>query len=244
MPTKNRTVQISICDDERGFCSELEQMLRKIADQLTIQIRLDVWYSGETMQDYLSRGNRADIVFLDIELMRVSGIDVGNYIRHELHDHRTQIVYVSSKSNYASRLFRTHPYDFLLKPVEEKALYEVMKELADILYEKNYLMEYRNGKASYQVNYDEVLYFTSKGHKVSIIMMGEEREFYGKLKEVAEQAPPQFLTIHKSYLVNRDYVERYTFQSVEMKNKEELPISKAYQKIVREQLRHKRRPES
>ena len=81
---KNKFLNIAVCDDDKILCSELETMLNQIADQLNIHVEISVWFSGETLQDYLNKGNRVDLVFLDIELMRLSGIDLGHYIRKEL----------------------------------------------------------------------------------------------------------------------------------------------------------------
>lgn len=77
---KNKFLNIAVCDDDKILCSELETMLNQIADQLNIHVEISVWFSGETLQDYLNKGNRVDLVFLDIELMRLSGIDLGHYI--------------------------------------------------------------------------------------------------------------------------------------------------------------------
>lgn len=102
-----------------NFMFRIETMLNQIADQLNIHVEISVWFSGETLQDYLNKGNRVDLVFLDIELMRLSGIDLGHYIRKELNNINIQIVYISSKTSYAIKLFKTQPYDFLIKPIKE-----------------------------------------------------------------------------------------------------------------------------
>ena len=65
-------------------------------------------------------------------------------------------------------------------------------------------------------------------------MRGEEREFYGKLKDVADGLPQEFIIIHKSYVVNREYIARYTYEAVEMTDGTVLNISKANRKQVRE----------
>lgn len=240
MLSENRTLRVSICDDEKIFCAEFEELLHHTAGRLNLKIQVDVWFSGETIQEYLTKGNHIDIIFLDIEMMRLSGIDLGNYVRETMRDYKTQIVYVSSNTNYAMKLFRSHPYDFLVKPIREEELYQVMEGLSVILSAQNRIFEYRNGRDSYQIQYDDILYFRSDLRKIAIVTMEEEIEFYGKLKTIIEQAPPQFLAIHKSYLVNRDYVEKYALTFVEMKNKQILTISKAFQKSVRDRLCQKR----
>ena len=77
--------KIGICDDSKLTCTELENMLRDIMQSLRIEAEIEPWYSGESLCKYLEAGNRFDLIFLDIELLKLSGIDVGNYIRKDVY---------------------------------------------------------------------------------------------------------------------------------------------------------------
>ena len=59
-----------------------------------------------------------DLIFLDIELKKKSGLDVSNYIRNELGNESVQIAYISAKTGYAMDLFEFRPINFLVKPLE------------------------------------------------------------------------------------------------------------------------------
>ncbi|WP_243099545.1 LytTR family DNA-binding domain-containing protein [Blautia wexlerae] len=61
-------------------------------------------------------------------------------------------------------------------------------------------------------------------------------EFNGKLKEIAKKIPGNFIQIHQSYLINFDYIEECSYESVKMKNGDTIPISQPYRKSVRKQL--------
>ena len=58
------------------------------------------------------------MLFLDIELITTDGIQVGKFIREELKNLETTIIYISSKSSYAMQLFQVQPLGFLIKPLE------------------------------------------------------------------------------------------------------------------------------
>ena len=64
---------IGICDDGENICTSIETMLLQY-----------VWYTGESLRDYLVSGGYLDILFLDIELFKMTGIEVGAYIRNQL----------------------------------------------------------------------------------------------------------------------------------------------------------------
>ena len=73
-----------ICDDEKATCSDLENLLLKYAKEKRVFLTAEVFYSGDTLLDYLKR-EKTDILFLDIELPGMDGVSVGKYIREIIH---------------------------------------------------------------------------------------------------------------------------------------------------------------
>lgn len=129
--------QIGICDDEKETCTVLENMLWQYGEKHGIKAEISVWYTGESLCDFLTQGNLVDLLFLDIELISTDGIQVGNYIREELKNLETIIVYISSKSSYAMKLFEVQPLGFLIKPLKadqiEKILLKSIPSLSNIV---------------------------------------------------------------------------------------------------------------
>jgi len=111
---------IGICDDGKNTCAFIENMLSQCAAQKAIPMNVRVWYTGEGLRNYLADGGHLDILFLDIELFKMTGIEVGSYIRNELDNMGLQIIYISGKPSYAQQLFKTQPMDFLVKPITQE----------------------------------------------------------------------------------------------------------------------------
>ena len=84
--------------------------------------------------------------------------------------------------------------------------------------------------------YKDILYFSSQNKKVHLVLKDGQKEFNGKLKEIAKKIPGNFIQIHQSYLINFDYIEECSYESVKMKNGDTIPISQPYRKSVRTQL--------
>lgn len=227
---------IGICDDGENICSAIEAMLLQWAKEKTVQIDTSVWYTGEGLKSYLERGNPLDILFLDIELFKMTGIEVGGYIRDQLDDMGMQIIYISGKASYARQLFRTQPLDFLVKPIRENQIEEVMERALKLIKRKNEKFEFRRGKDYYYVPMGDIVYFGSEGRKVKIATLRETFTFYGRLRETVKGLPQDFIVIHKSYIVNREYIFRYTYETVELVNGTALTISPAHRKQVRERI--------
>lgn len=227
---------IGICDDGENFCTSMETMLLQWAKVKSLQIDTCVWYTGEGLKEYLRTGNPLDILFLDIELFKMTGIEVGGYIREQLDDMGMQIVYISGKASYARQLFRTQPLDFLVKPISVSQIEDVLERALRVIKRKNEKFEFRLGKDYYYVPMGEIVYFGSEGRKVKIVTLKETFSFYGRLRETAKGLPEDFIVIHKSYIVNREYIFRYTYEMVELVNGILLTISPANRKQVRERI--------
>lgn len=227
---------IGICDDGKNVCSSIEDMLLQYAGKKHIQVDICVWYTGEGLREYLDRGNQLDILFLDIELFRMTGIEVGGYIRNQLDDMGMQIIYISGRASYARQLFKTQPLDFLVKPISQSQISDVLEMAFRILKRKNEKFEFRQGRDYYYVPMGDIIYFVSEGRKVKIITVKESFEFYERLRETARQLSEDFVIIHKSYIVNKEYIFRYSYETVELVNGIVLPISPANRKQVRERI--------
>lgn len=227
---------IGICDDGENICAAIENMLLQYAKEKNIQIDINVWYTGEGLKKYLETGGQLDILFLDIELFRMTGIEVGDYIRNQLDDMGMQIIYISGKVSYAQQLFKTQPLDFLVKPISQSQISDVLEMAFRVMRHKNEKFEFRQGKDYYYVPMGDIVYFGSEGRKVKIVTLKETFEFYGRLKEVAKRLPEDFIIIHKSYIVNKEYIFRYAYEMVELMNGTILTISPANRKRVRERI--------
>lgn len=227
---------IGICDDEKGTCAELEEMLYAYGTEQRIKMDVSVWYTGESLCDFLKKGNVLDMLFLDIELISTDGIKVGSYIRDGLENIDTAIIYISSKSSYAMSLFRVQPFDFLMKPLAKEVVEDVMKRCIRVYERKNHLFEYYAKGYHYKIPYKDIIYFYSQNKKINIVLEDKQMQFNGKLKDVANTVPYNFIMIHQSYLINLDFVQECSYELVKMKTGSLLNISQPYRKLVREQI--------
>jgi DNA-binding LytR/AlgR family response regulator len=107
-------LRIAICDDDKQLCLELKSILNEISENSDENFEISTFYGGEELYDFLEVGNRFDLIFLDIELCEINGVEVGRKIREELNDELTQIVYISGKDTYAMELFDIRPLNSLL----------------------------------------------------------------------------------------------------------------------------------
>lgn len=227
---------IGICDDGVNICTSIENMLIQNAQEKNIQIDINIWYTGEGLKDYLATGSHLDILFLDIELFKMTGIEVGSYIRNQLDNMGMQIVYISGKASYAQQLFKTQPLDFLVKPILRQQINDVMDMAVRIIKKRNERFEFHQGKDYYYVPMGDIVYLESEGRKVKVATLKTTFEYYGRLKDAAKQLSEDFIMIHQSYIINKEYVFRYAYEMVELVDGTILTISLANRKLVRDKI--------
>ena len=80
------------------------------------------------------------------------------------------------------------------------------------------------------------MYFESKGKKIRIVTTRDTYEIYGRLRNIVKKLTDDFIMIHQSYVVNKEYVLRYTYERVELFDGTMLTISKAKRRQVRERI--------
>lgn len=226
-----------ICDDEKNTCAEMEQMLRHFAFEKCINLEVDVFWSGDALTRYLKIEKAPDILFLDIELPGMNGVEVGKYIRDILRNQDMFLIYISSKEEYAMELFQNQPFDFLVKPIKKEKLYHVMGKIYNMIGRNECNFEYKNQGSCHWIMYKDILYFQSDGRKVNIVMEDETESFYGKLADVENACPENlFLRIHKSYLINIHHAKEITYKWVKMVNGDILDISRVNRVAIRRKV--------
>lgn len=229
--------RIAICDDERKICEQLESLIARYCQERKIEIFTKAYENGESLYDALERKMTFDLIFLDIELYHINGIEIGRFVREKLYNILMQIVYISSKQGYAMELFAVRPLNFLLKPLVYDQVALCIDQAMEMASLPAVYFTYRIGTEVRRAPISHILYFESKGRKIILAKVNARESFYGKLSDVAQEVEGHgFLEIHKSYLVNYLHIASCSSTTVVMDNGETLPISRAKQKSVAEKL--------
>lgn len=232
---------IAICDDDDNACLKIESIILKLSKLLKEEVKIKLFYSGEALYQNLFDGSYFDIIFLDIELQMMSGVEVGRKIRDMMHNETTQIVFISGKDSYAMDLFDIRPFDFLIKPIQAEKIEKVIRKFFELMSRQKQFFEYKKGQTIKKILMNDIIYFESNGKKIKIFSNNKVIEYYGKLSDVNHQLCNQdFLFIHKSYLINFLHVIEYQYNYVKMSNKNVLSISRQNKKIVRDRLSQRR----
>lgn len=237
-------MKIVICDDEKSTGAELENMIEHFMKKEKVRCRVDVTFSGEELFQYMEHHEDIDILFLDIELPGINGVDIGSAIRERMENEKIFIIYISSYEQYALALFQNRPFDFIVKPIEEKRILQVLEKCMRVMKRQDGYFCYQREGMTVRTAFKDILYFQSGGRKIDIVTVCGRENFYGRLNFIEKQiSEKQFLRIHKSYLINYDFMKNHTYEEITMINGDRLSVSKAYRAEVRRKLLERRRGE-
>ena len=228
-------LKIAICEDEKLFAEDLEKGIQSWAAQRGIRVSIRKFTNGVPLIHCIEDNGMFDLVFMDVQMKKMDGLEAAAKIREN--DYITSIIFVSQYEDYYKEAYSVHPFHFLNKPVEQEKLFEVMDAYMKMRNSDVEVFTYSVNKAMHVIKLSEVLYFYSRGRKISIISRDGNRVFNGKLADIQQQLEnktSQFIRIHQSYLVNARYVKEYYYKELIMANDERIYISKGYRKQVGE----------
>lgn len=259
-------MNIAICDDEEYVRAYIRELIRqqevgcKVSEFSSGQELLEAQglgcKNGEMPSGVRVQGTEGqegiDILFLDISMDGLDGMDVARRLRSRagakgepVLGSLPLVIFVTGYPEYALEAFNVHAFQFLVKPIKEKEFQEVFGQAVQEcrclagkkrLAPKELLV--REGKTTRKVLAGDIYYAESCNRKVILCLNHEKITFYGRISQLERELQEQFFRVHKGYLVNMAYVERYSRTEVWMKNGDRVLISKyKYQDFVKAYLK-------
>ena len=226
--------EIAVCDDEAVIREQIQQFIKKKVPQSHIE----TYAAGEEL---LAVNKSFDLVFLDIQMDGLSGMEAARALRSKNKD--TIIIFVTGSKEYVFEAFDVSAFHYLLKPLAEEKLDEVLKHALEevnrrkMQEKKQLLIQTRN--RNYNLDQSTIFYLESRGKKVEIHTPGETIEVYASISKLEEQLGNSFYRCHRGYLVNLAYIAEYRTDLIRLSNGEEVYLAKEkYQSFVKTYMRY------
>ncbi len=210
------------------------QTINKIKSYLNNYSNIVLNTSSEESEEALDKSmdDSLDVLFINLESKRLNILefllDIRNYWKDEL-----EIVALSSKKKEAYLAYKYDLSDFLLKPVShhafKKSLFKLKKKLT---FNCSDTICLRSNKDFRYLKTSEILFLKADNNTTDFYMTdGSTIGAYKTLKTYEDMLPENFLRIHRSYIINRNYITRIQFgnQTCTLKsNKIKLPFTKSF----------------
>lgn len=234
-------MRIGICDDEQ----KVREYIKEKVNRLFPKAEIILYESG---QEVLSGDSLPDILFLDIQMPGMSGMETAKKLRKT--GKKTVIIFVTALEEYVFQAFDVEAFHYLVKPFTNEKFYEVLQKAAVWCQEHEERREMADAKKTLLINtqgkhvsvcFEEIVYAEVFNRKVLLHTLDFEVEYYGKMRELEEKAGEDFFRPHRAYLVNLRYVKKYDSTTIWLEKGQALMAKQNYQKFVKAYLRFNRR---
>lgn len=237
-------LQIAICDDEQYYRKKIQALLTQYLTQKNLEYTVHSYSSGEEFLTRRENTVRYDIVFLDISMKELDGIQTASRIRAFHSD--TQLVFVTAFIDYALEGYKVNAVRYIMKDTLASAIPECMDAILRKMQLAQVTFSFMDGETTLYT--DNILYIESRGHKSFFYYMRPGTaasdaarsgivtyQIYEKLDVIEQKLSDHgFLRIHKSYLVNMKHIRRISNYTAFLDTGEELSIPRPRYQTARE----------
>lgn len=218
---EKKIIKIAICDDSSIDRSIIRRILKDyftVNENITCKI-----YEYETGEAFMSGEQDIDLVFLDIMMPGINGMDVARRLVDE--DSDTRIVFTTSSVDYVSEGYDVSALHYLVKPFKPEKLVEVLDRFVARL-KSIRTVELKIGRNKRTFFTDDIYWIESANHNAIIHLAESEEIATGSLGDISELFISQdFVKVNRFALVNMRKMTTIPSETVVLTNGEELKVS-------------------
>ena len=209
--------------------------VKLIADYTRQLPELEVVYAGSQVYQAMQvlQSQPVDLVFIDIQMPELSGME---FMRH--FNHRHHFIITSAYQEYALNAFEFQVVDFLLKPIVFDRFRQSVNKF--IQWQQNFSRTADNGylfvradRQYHQVPIDTITYIEALKDYIRIHTTQNTILVWENMKDILDRLPAkEFMRIHRSYIVSFQQVKLVENNRIHLQNGNLLPVGETYRKAV------------
>lgn len=227
-------IRIAICDDENFCVTNLADIVEQYAQQNNLQVKICAFSSGVAL---LEKFNGYDLIFLDIDMPEMNGIEVAKVIRKM--DKNCKIIYTTNHKDFTHQAFSVRAYGYIVKPFTSEIIENELNDFIVTIKEKGAKQRIVfNGKHSDLIFIlEDIYYFEVVGKNIVEVTLNDKKEIiFCSLNDVFEKVKNYSFAIpHQSFIVNLYYVDIIARLEIKIRNGNKIPIAQKRSKEFREQ---------
>lgn len=223
---------IAVVDDEKVIREDICELIEKQRPESSVE-------AFSTGEELLASEGRFDIVFLDIQMDGMNGIEAARSLRERQDE--IVLIFITGIKEYVFDAFDLYAFQYLLKPLNEKKFVEVLdravKEAGRKKEKRGLFIKARN----LTLDQTDILYIESRGKKVEIHTARDKEsiEIYASMEELEGQLGEGFYRCHRAYIVNMAHITEYGSDSILLTNGDKVYLAKKkYGEFVKAYMWH------
>lgn len=227
-------LKIVVCDDEKKILNTLSEKIKQIFLNKDIETEIFETTSPIEALEYI-KSNVVDVVFLDIDMPILTGMDIAENLLNE--EYKGLLIFVTSHDSLVYSSFKYHPFGFIRKSYFDNEIEEVIIRIIDEISHRDYIFSYKTNDGMYRVNVSEILYFESESNYLLIHLNDKVHKFRGTMSQLEmELSKNGFIRVQKGYLVNQKYIEILRKDEIVMSDNTIISISRTNKDVIKEKI--------
>lgn len=231
-----KKIKCLIVDDEPLAAGLIKKHLEQFGQ---FECVASCWNAMEAFE--ILKKDQIDLLFLDIQMPVLSGIDFVKSLRHP-----PKVIFVTAYRDYAVESYELDVVDYILKPITFDRFFKAINKFLNQYEPPQPLIKapiettpteesgyiYVNSNRKFiKIAFDQVLYIESLKDYLRIHTLETKITTKEKISRFIEKLPDHFIRIHRSFIVNTQQITAFTNHDVEI-NGHEIPIGISYKKMV------------
>lgn len=228
--------RFAVCDDNPADIRYVTALIDNWGKKSDVLFQIETYPSAEAFLFAYEDDSSVDILFLDIEMKGISGVELAKRLRAA--GAKLQIVFLTGYMDYIEQGYDVEALHYLLKPVTGEKLEAVLERAMQRLGARENALILSWGGGMVRLPLNEVRYLEVMKNYVTVYA-AQSYSVKRTLHELEKELDESFYKIHRSYVVNLRFVKKVTKTGVTLKEGQELPLSrKAYEGLNQALIRY------
>lgn len=229
-------VRIFICDDDAAERRKIENsLICYIASRPDIAIDYYIMSSSFELLEEVEKSGSPDIVLLDIYMPGMTGTDCARSLKKL--DGKTDIIFVTTSSDFALEAFSIHASDYICKPYTEEKFSSALDRAIEALGERHWLLLSSEGRI-HRIALEDIIYIeTDDKKRIFAISDGLKLQSWMSASELEEQVlvGKGLIRCGGSYIINLAHAKCFSGNNIVMDNGALIPVPRRLRQAVKEQ---------
>ncbi len=227
-------IRLAVCDDEDQCLESTKSMLEEWAVHKDIPVQIRCFSNGDALIESIASA-RADIIFLDIMMPLLSGMDTAREIRQL--DKAVKLVFLTSSPDFALESYAVKASGYIIKPVRYEQLSEILGDCTAALSEEPKNLLLKSAFGYHKIYLRDIEYIEAQNKQVAFFLnsgpplMVTEPLYSFENKLLVQDG---FFKCHRSYIVSMPRVNSFTAGDITMKSGFRVPIARGVGKAFQD----------
>jgi len=227
-------MQVWICDDSAEDRQALCNCVKRWLQQSSTEVELYECESAEMLIEKLKSSTQPDILFLDIYMGELSGIDAAKYLQTVgYHGH---LIFCTSSAEYGAESYQYHADGYLLKPFEYDAFLRAIWRCQEMINDSAKKLSFISDHVSYELSLAQVSCI--EGDAGGCIVHTDDHSLFTwkRLWEFENELADEnsYLKIGRTYIVNLEKIKSLSVEQIIMSDDLTILIPRREQKRIRQ----------